>query len=127
MPCKCKNNILTGGLLYMFNNSIDNRLHILLRANKYHLEGLTRQQLGLVPYSNDHKTNKNNEMITIENNKISFLEKLKIMFLTPWFDLDLSDKGCNRQTQADCEEVIWKRVDANLKKVIEQAKKNSTD
>lgn len=80
-----------------------------------------------MPYSNGHKINNNNEMITIDSNKVSFLGKLKIMFLTPWFDLDPSDTGSDQLTQADREEAIWKRVDTNLKKVMEQTKKNSTD
>lgn len=113
----------------MFNNSIDTRLgSISLRgANKYHLEGRARRWPKLVPYSNDHKINKNNEMITIESNKVSFWEKLKIMFLTPWFDLDPSDKCSDQKTLIDRDEAIWKRVDTNLKKVMEQTKKNSTD
>lgn len=49
------------------------------------------------------------------------------MFLTPWFDLDPSDKCSDQKTLIDRDEAIWKRVDTNLKKVMEQTKKNSTD
>jgi len=113
----------------MFNNSIDTRLEsvLLRRDDEYHLEGRTRRKLKLVPYSNDHKINKNNDMITIESNKISFWGKLKIMFLTPWFDLDPNEAGSDQMTKADCEKAIWKRVDTNLKQVMNQTNKNSTD